>query len=332
MKLEILQVTDCPNVAVLEQRLHQATADTGIETQIVHRVIDDPDQAAEAGMTGSPTLLVEGRDPFAAPGQTPSISCRLYRTSAGAIDGAPSVAALREVLGMTTAPPVESAAEPGMPCCPTPVQESAADSLVAWRGRAQPSDATERALHHAILRGFATHGHAPTTDQLATSLGANVSVSQVLRRLHAADVIRLDTSGAIAAAYPFSATPTAHRVQFAGGATVYAMCAIDALGMAAMLDTDLMIESTAPDTGHSITITIHEKKLTATPPTVVVFVGGQATQGPSVDTCCNYLNFFPDRDTAQTWADAHPDIGGMVTDLADAQRLGDAIFGHLLQA
>ena len=32
-------------------------------------------------MTGSPTLLVDGADPFARPGQPPSISCRLYLTT-----------------------------------------------------------------------------------------------------------------------------------------------------------------------------------------------------------------------------------------------------------
>ncbi|WP_308165548.1 alkylmercury lyase [Nocardia noduli] len=115
MKLEILQVTDCPNVAVLEQRLRRAIAGTGIEIDIVHRVIDDVDQAAEAGMTGSPTLLVEGRDPFAVPGQLASVSCRLYRTSGG-IEGAPSVAALRQALASTT-PVSEDADEPAPACC-----------------------------------------------------------------------------------------------------------------------------------------------------------------------------------------------------------------------
>ena len=55
-------------------------------------------EAAEAGMHGSPTLLVDGVDPFAAPGQPPSLSCRLYRDAAGRADGAPPVDALRRVL------------------------------------------------------------------------------------------------------------------------------------------------------------------------------------------------------------------------------------------
>ncbi|MRH91659.1 alkylmercury lyase [Nocardia sp. SYP-A9097] len=97
MKLEILQVPDCPNVPVLEDRIRQAA---GKSVEIVHRVIDDLDQAEAAGMAGSPTLLIEGRDPFATAGQVANVSCRLYRSESGGLEGAPSVAALREVLDL----------------------------------------------------------------------------------------------------------------------------------------------------------------------------------------------------------------------------------------
>jgi hypothetical protein len=49
-------------------------------------------------MTGSPTLLLDGRDPFARAGQEPAISCRLYRDADGRSGPAPSVAQLRAVL------------------------------------------------------------------------------------------------------------------------------------------------------------------------------------------------------------------------------------------
>jgi hypothetical protein len=58
-------------------------------------VIASAREAAAAGMHGSPTLLVDGADPFARPGEAASLSCRLYRGGAG---GLPSAAALREVL------------------------------------------------------------------------------------------------------------------------------------------------------------------------------------------------------------------------------------------
>ncbi|MEU4808097.1 alkylmercury lyase family protein [Nocardia fluminea] len=332
MKLEILHVRDCPNVAVLEQRIQQVTADQPTPVEITHRMIDDPEQAVAAGMTGSPTLLLDGHDPFATPGVESSVSCRLYPDESGRLDGAPSVIALRAALGLAR----DSAAEPGTDtesscCTPPAVADSPVTGLAAWRAAAQPGDPVEKAAHQAILRSFATDGRAPTGDELsAAAAGHDVPVDKLLRRLHDADIIRLDRTGNIAAAYPFSATPTRHRVGISGGATVFAMCAVDALGVAAMLGTQVTITSTDPVTADPITITVDGEHITAQPATSVVFVGAQAGEGPSVDLCCGYLNFFTDRASALAWTDTHPGIGGAIVELTDAHHLGTSIFGHLL--
>ncbi len=122
MKLEILQVPDCPNVVLLEERIAQAVAGEKLDLTITHRVLDDPESAADAGMTGSPTLLLDGEDPFANPGLTPSVSCRLYPGESGGVDGAPSTAALRAALHLTPAEaPVEESAGSTHPECSTRV-------------------------------------------------------------------------------------------------------------------------------------------------------------------------------------------------------------------
>jgi hypothetical protein len=51
-------------------------------------------------MTGSPTLLADGADPFARPGLLPAVSCRLYRDEHGRQVPSPSAAQLRAVLGL----------------------------------------------------------------------------------------------------------------------------------------------------------------------------------------------------------------------------------------
>ena len=97
MELTLLTVPACPNAAVFEERLTAALG--GHPDTVVHRrEIADERAAAEAGMHGSPTLLIDGVDPFAEPGQPPSLSCRLYRDASGRADGAPPVDALRRVL------------------------------------------------------------------------------------------------------------------------------------------------------------------------------------------------------------------------------------------
>jgi hypothetical protein len=97
VELTLLTVPACPHAAVFEERLAAALADH--PDMVVHRrEVADELEAAEAGMHGSPTLLVDGVDPFAAPGQPPSLSCRLYRDATGRACGAPPVDALRRAL------------------------------------------------------------------------------------------------------------------------------------------------------------------------------------------------------------------------------------------
>ncbi|HET6192893.1 MAG TPA: hypothetical protein VFE59_38505, partial [Trebonia sp.] len=45
---------------------------------VEYRVVSTPEEAARYGMQGSPTILIDGRDPFAEPGAAASLSCRLY--------------------------------------------------------------------------------------------------------------------------------------------------------------------------------------------------------------------------------------------------------------
>jgi hypothetical protein len=102
MELTLLTVPDCPNAAVFEERL--ALALGGRPDVAFHRreVVDERG-AAQEGMHGSPTLLIDGQDPFAAPGQEPTLSCRLYQDASGRTEGAPSLDALRRVLGAPAA-------------------------------------------------------------------------------------------------------------------------------------------------------------------------------------------------------------------------------------
>jgi hypothetical protein len=96
MELILLTVPDCPNAAVFEARL--AIALEGRPDTVRRREVADERDAARAGMYGSPTLLINGADPFAVPGQVPSLACRLYADAAGRAAGAPPVEAIRRAV------------------------------------------------------------------------------------------------------------------------------------------------------------------------------------------------------------------------------------------
>ena len=94
--LTVLAVPHCPNAPVLDDRL-AAVLDGRAGVSVSHEVITDESEAARWGMHGSPTLLIDGVDPFAVSGQ-PSMSCRLYRGDNGQVTGAPSAGQLRQAL------------------------------------------------------------------------------------------------------------------------------------------------------------------------------------------------------------------------------------------
>ncbi|MFF9142074.1 DsbA family protein [Streptomyces albogriseolus] len=98
MDIEVLVVPDCPHRQLAEERLRQALDAAGLSTiGFTTRVIGDQAEAERSGFTGSPTILIDGRDPFAEPGTSPSLACRIYRTPTGPA-GAPSADQLRQAL------------------------------------------------------------------------------------------------------------------------------------------------------------------------------------------------------------------------------------------
>jgi hypothetical protein len=97
MTLEILQVPGCPGADLLATRLDGLLSG---RPGVTRRVVASQAEAERLGMTGSPTLLADGADPFARPGLLPAVSCRLYRDEHGRQVPSPSPAQLRAALGL----------------------------------------------------------------------------------------------------------------------------------------------------------------------------------------------------------------------------------------
>jgi Alkylmercury lyase len=201
----------------------------------------------------------------------------------------------------------------------------------AGRGRIAPAERGLRAVHQTILRSFAATGHAPEPESLEEA-AAPFGAAATLAELAAGDFLCLDQVGRIAAAYPFSATATAHRVEIAAAVGAYAMCAIDALGIGAMLGASVLVRSADPGTGEPITVAVDGSQSDWQPAAAVVFVGRTADQctGPSAAICCSYINFFATSSGAAEWATAHPEIDGGILSQARALEVGEQIFGQLL--
>lgn len=90
MTIELLYFDGCPNWRVTDERLRQALRLAGRDEQIDYHAVETPQEAEAAGFAGSPTILIDGRDPFAEQSSAAGLTCRVYRTPAG-LAGAPTV-------------------------------------------------------------------------------------------------------------------------------------------------------------------------------------------------------------------------------------------------
>jgi len=113
MDIIILSVPYCPNTILLNQRLKELLGDAHISLRIVR----DDKEAAEVKMHGSPTLLINGIDPFASKDTVVSFACRLYLDDDGHPQGAPSIHQLERIfnISQSTSPDGENV---GMVCGP----------------------------------------------------------------------------------------------------------------------------------------------------------------------------------------------------------------------
>lgn len=94
----LLFSADCPNWQLADERLREALARAGRDgVPVERRLVSTPEEAEAAGFRGSPTVLVNGQDPFADSDAPAGLSCRVFRTETG-LAGAPTVEQLLAVV------------------------------------------------------------------------------------------------------------------------------------------------------------------------------------------------------------------------------------------
>jgi len=97
MKIELLIVPDCPHESAAAALISTAVADTGVKVTVSETVIATDEEARQRGFTGSPTILLNGSDPFAKSGAPVALSCRSYTTPNG-LRFVPDLRDLRQAL------------------------------------------------------------------------------------------------------------------------------------------------------------------------------------------------------------------------------------------
>ena len=98
MGVELFYFEGCPSWKVADERLTEALRTAGCDdVRVERRLVESPVQAEDLKFIGSPTIRIDGTDPFASGDEAVGLMCRLYETQTGQ-SGSPTVGQLLEVL------------------------------------------------------------------------------------------------------------------------------------------------------------------------------------------------------------------------------------------
>ena len=90
MLIQLLYFDGCPHWTLAEERMAEAMRKVDRVVPIEKVRIETMDDANRMHFTGSPTILIDGEDPFSEEDATPRMACRVYPSPAG-LSGAPTV-------------------------------------------------------------------------------------------------------------------------------------------------------------------------------------------------------------------------------------------------
>jgi len=199
-------------------------------------------------------------------------------------------------------------------------------------GRQQRLPGPLRELHQAVLHRFLEAGAPPAERWLRQAAAEAGLDGTAVDALAAADAVHV-VNGVVAVAYPFSGTPTPHRVRLDGLPAVYAMCAIDALGLPPMAGRDGRITSADPNDDTPIEVTVRGGAWSWSPAGTVVVAGRATDCGAgcgSFEVMCPNTAFHASAGSARAWLSGHVGLDAEILDQDTAVECGRLNFAGLL--
>lgn len=99
MRVTLQYFESCPNWQVVDQRLKSVIDQNDLNVDLAYRLVESPEDAEIYGFHRSPSILIDGVDPFATAETQVGYACRTYFTEAGPSES-PSVEQIAAALGV----------------------------------------------------------------------------------------------------------------------------------------------------------------------------------------------------------------------------------------
>lgn len=287
VEITMLSMPGCPHVGLARRRLAQALRRVGVLAPIHEQMVESEADAARWGFVGSPTILVDGRDPFAGPSGVPGLACRLY-PSAGGSQGAPSVEALTDAL------------------------------TAAYRSTRSGTSSLAVRLRWAAFDRL-TGGRPVGAGVLADVLGADVEeVRAVIADGAGRGLVDVDGRGRVAGAHGLTLVPTDHELVL-DGVMLHTWCALDAIGIPAALDADARATVRSGDDAR-VTVEVRGGKPTE-PGGAVLWLPTGPCEDLRADFCAQ-ANLFTTPAALRAWRREAGEPAGRVLTVSEAAALG----------
>lgn len=195
-----------------------------------------------------------------------------------------------------------------------------ASGMFAGRGRSTATDLDER-IALEVYRRLVQGSPAPAKD---VAEGAGAPVRRVEELLASWPALHVDEEQNVIAFWGLTITrltPT-YRLEV-DGRDLFTWCAWDTLFLPAILNATVLVESTCPTTGETISLVVSPGGVVQAshPGAVVSFPApNQRFDAAVIRSFCHYVHFFASREAGETWTAEHP--GTILLSLDDAFELG----------
>lgn len=161
-------------------------------------------------------------------------------------------------------------------------------------------------LHQQILWSFVEKGRCLSKAEIAQSV---TNPDQAVKILADNDMVVLSENGDPVGAYPFTMEDREHRV-LVNGHKVHAMCALDALAVSAMFDTETEVLSRCRVTGEPVVVRLSRTDISNPAETRDLHFGILWAAADScaccADSLCMEMMFLKNAQIAKEWLGADP--------------------------
>lgn len=186
------------------------------------------------------------------------------------------------------------AAKEGQTCRETPIEKKRSCS------EATP---TELEVLKYIFKTILKFGRTPAIEEITVSIKkSDRDIIRTLDELERKDfLLRKKGTQEIISIYPFSLAPTEHQIFLEDGKKLFAMCAVDALGMPLMFNNDIKIVSQCEECKQEITIKIKNGEIVSMSHPNIMIWSPKRQEARPAETCCPRVNFFCSKEHVEEW-------------------------------